>query len=85
MHVNDNSGGATGRPRISVAIPAYNEELMIGPCLRTVLAQSRAADEVIVVDNNSSDRTANVLLEFAADVIVPHEARQGFSTPGIAV
>jgi glycosyltransferase involved in cell wall biosynthesis len=77
MLVNKNLGGAMGRPRISVVIPAYNEETMIGPCLRAVLAQSVAADEVIVVDNNSSDRTAEILLEFTADVIVLHEARQG--------
>lgn len=66
-----------GVPRISVVIPAYNEETMIGACLRAVLSQSRAADEVIVVDNNSSDRTAEILLEFAADVVVLHEQRQG--------
>lgn len=63
--------------RISVVIPVYNEESMIGPCLEAVLAQSRPADEVIVVDNNSTDRTADVLAEFEHEVIVLHEPLQG--------
>lgn len=65
------------RPRISVVIPAYNEESMIGPCLEAVLAQSRPADEVIVVDNNSTDRTAEILHEFRGKVMVLPESRQG--------
>nr|GID87846.1 glycosyl transferase [Actinoplanes derwentensis] len=50
---------------------------MIGPCLEAVLTQSRAADEVIVVDNNSTDRTAEILHEFRGRVIVLHEPLQG--------
>ncbi|WP_433794581.1 glycosyltransferase family 2 protein [Actinoplanes sp. CA-252034] len=65
------------RLRISVVIPAYNEEFMIGACLDAVLAQSRAADEVIVVDNNSTDRTAEILHDFRDRVIVLGEERQG--------
>ncbi len=64
-------------PRISVVIPAYNEESMIGACLDALEKQSRPADEVIVVDNNSTDRTADVLAEFRERVIVLHEPRQG--------
>ncbi len=63
--------------RISVVIPAYNEESMIGACLDAVLGQSRAADEVIVVDNNSTDRTAEILHGFRDRVIVLGEERQG--------
>ncbi|WP_203795492.1 glycosyltransferase [Actinoplanes couchii] len=65
------------RPRISVVIPAYNEESMIGPCLNAVLGQSRPADKIIVVDNNSTDRTAEILREFRGTVIVLDETRQG--------
>lgn len=65
------------RPRISVVIPAYNEETMIALCLDAVLGQSRAADEVIVVDNNSTDRTMEILAGYRDDVIVLQEPRQG--------
>jgi glycosyltransferase involved in cell wall biosynthesis len=77
MLANMSIGGSMSGSRISVVIPAYNEESMIGACLQAVLAQSRAADEVIVVDNNSTDRTAEILRGFRGRVIVLHEERQG--------
>jgi len=46
--------------RISIVIPAYNEERHLGVCLDAVAAQLDAHDEVIVVDNNSTDRTAQI-------------------------
>lgn len=49
-----------GRLRIAVIVCAHNEQAFIDPCLRAVRAQSRPADEVVVVDNASIDRTAQV-------------------------
>lgn len=49
----------------SVVIPARNEERFIGPCLDSVLAQTYANLEIIVVDGNSSDRTAAIVDEYA--------------------
>jgi len=49
--------------RLSVVIPAFNEEQYIGPCLRTVLREVRgygAEAEVIVINNASTDRTGEV-------------------------
>jgi len=45
--------------RISVIVPARNEESNIGPCIRSILAQSYPSDlfEVIVVDDFSTDGT----------------------------
>ncbi|GLY03114.1 glycosyl transferase [Actinoplanes sp. NBRC 101535] len=62
---------------MTVVIPAYNEETAIGPCLDAILAQSRIPDEIIVVDNNSTDATLSVLAGYGAAVTVLHEARQG--------
>ena len=47
-------------PSITVVIPARNEEATIGPCVDSVLAVDYPADrlEVIVVDDDSQDRTA---------------------------
>jgi glycosyltransferase involved in cell wall biosynthesis len=44
--------------RISVIVCAFNEERWIVPCLHSLLAQTRQADEIVVVDNASTDRTA---------------------------
>jgi glycosyltransferase involved in cell wall biosynthesis len=61
--------------KLSVIIPAYNEEKLISGCLEKVYAALRAhasADwtaEVIVVDNNSNDRTAALAREAGARVV----------------
>lgn len=43
--------------KVSVIIPAYNEEQYIAQTLDAVLAQSHPDVEIIVVDNNSTDQT----------------------------
>lgn len=45
---------------LSIVIPVYNEENYLPACLDALAAQSVMPDEVIVVDNNSTDRTAEV-------------------------
>lgn len=44
----------------SVIICAHNEERFLAPCLHSILAQTRPPDEIIVVNNASSDRTGDV-------------------------
>lgn len=51
-------------PRISIVIPVYNEEAQLAACLRTIARQRLKPYEVIVVDNNSTDRTAQVAQRF---------------------
>ena len=51
--------------KISVAICAHNEENWIGATLESLLKQDRPADEVIVVNNASTDRTAQVVEKIA--------------------
>lgn len=50
--------------RVSVVIPVYNEADRIGACLQTLAAQTVKPYEVIVVDNNSTDRTASIAARF---------------------
>ena len=52
--------------RISVLIPARNEEAGIAAALEAVLANGGVELEVIVLDDSSSDRTAAIVTEFAA-------------------
>ena len=51
----------TGRPTVSIVIPAYNEERTIRHCVVAALEQTEPADEIIVVNNKSTDGTATVL------------------------
>jgi glycosyltransferase involved in cell wall biosynthesis len=55
--------------KISVVIPAYNEEQLIGDCLRCLNKQTVAPDEIIVVDNNCTDKTAEIAKSMGATVI----------------
>ncbi|MGI8551319.1 MAG: glycosyltransferase family A protein, partial [Dehalococcoidia bacterium] len=58
-------------------VPAFNEELWIGRCLDSLARQeTRYSYEVIVVDNNSSDGTAEVAASHPG-VRVVREQRQG--------
>lgn len=51
--------------RVSVVITAYNSEAYIADAIQSVLNQSRAVDEIVVVDDGSTDCTRRVVAEFA--------------------
>ena len=51
--------------KVSVLIPARNEELNIGKCLTSVLNQNYKNIEVIVLDDGSTDRTSEILNSFS--------------------
>lgn len=51
---------------ISLIIPAYNVETYLGEALESVLAQSRRPEEVIVIDDGSTDGTGQVAQEFCS-------------------
>jgi hypothetical protein len=53
-------------PAISVLIPARNEERGIAVCVESVLASRHVELEVIVLDDHSTDRTAEIVREVAA-------------------
>ena len=63
-------------PRISVVIPAYNEEKNIKACLRALGSQTTKPYEIIVANNNSTDKTAAIAHEYGARVILAPE--QGY-------
>lgn len=61
--------------KISVVIPAYNEEKFIHQTLESINNQSRKPDEFLIIDNNSKDNTAKIAKKYGAKVIL--EKRQG--------
>jgi glycosyltransferase involved in cell wall biosynthesis len=64
------------RVRVSIVIPAHNEERHLRFCLEAIASQTVAPYEVIVVDNNSTDNTASVAGEFPFASVV-REFKQG--------
>lgn len=57
---------AAHAPKVSIIIPAYNEEVSIERCLLAAARQDLPAWEIIVVDNRSTDRTAEIVRRVAA-------------------
>ncbi|HEX9724445.1 MAG TPA: glycosyltransferase family 2 protein, partial [Vicinamibacteria bacterium] len=55
-----------GRPLASVVVVTYNSERDISRCLDSIHRQSYAPLEVLVIDNDSSDRTEDVVRHYEA-------------------
>jgi len=62
--------------KISILIPAHNEEKAIGNCLNSCLYQSRMPDEIVVVNDGSTDNTARILDGFKNNIIRKITVRQ---------
>ncbi len=66
--------------RISVVIPTHNRALVLPRALDSVLAQTRPAHEIIVVDDGSIDDTATLMRERYAGCRYLHQPNQGVSS-----
>lgn len=64
--------------RISVVIPSYNRASYLPFALDSVLAQTSAAEEIIVVDDGSSDDTSDLLTRYP-QIRVLRQANRGVS------
>ena len=66
-------------PRVSVVIPTYNYARYVPEAIDSVLAQSFEELEIIVVDDGSTDKTAEVLRAFGGQLRVIRQERRGLS------
>ena len=63
-------------PTLSVIIPLYNKEREIAGTLRSVLAQKHLPDEIIVVDDGSTDGSAQIVERLTAESALIRLIRQ---------
>jgi glycosyltransferase involved in cell wall biosynthesis len=64
-------------PTVSCVIPAYNAERFIDRAIKSVLEQSRPPDEIIVVDDGSTDGTAAALESYGSRLRVVRQENEG--------
>jgi cellulose synthase/poly-beta-1,6-N-acetylglucosamine synthase-like glycosyltransferase len=62
---------------VTVIIPAYNEESTISATLSSLFKQSNLPEQIVVVDDSSSDRTAEIAGSFDGVTIVHTPANSG--------
>ncbi|MDB6030412.1 MAG: glycosyl transferase family 2 [Verrucomicrobiales bacterium] len=55
-------------PTVTAIIPTYNRAAMLAQALKSALEQTRPPDEIIVVDDGSTDNTAEVVASHGARV-----------------
>jgi glycosyltransferase involved in cell wall biosynthesis len=60
------AGQPTMNPTVSAIITTYNYERFIAAAIESVLGQTRPPDEVVVVDDGSTDGTAAIVARYAA-------------------
>src|SRR4051812_27885378 len=66
------------KPLVSILIPAYNAERWIADTLRSAIAQTWDAKEIIVIDDGSNDRTLEIAKTFESpSVRVVTQKNQG--------
>lgn len=64
---------------ITVVIPTFNRAGLVPLAIRSVLAQTHPAAEIIVVDDGSADRTSEVLAEFGPKIRAIRQQNGGLS------
>lgn len=70
------------KPKVSVIVPVYNVEYYLSKCLTSIIKQTYSNLEIIIIDDGSDDRSAEICDEFSKKdkrVIVVHKKNEGVS------
>jgi glycosyltransferase involved in cell wall biosynthesis len=66
-------------PRVSVIIPTWNRAIEVRQAIASILAQTYANVEVVVVDDGSTDETPSVLASYGKDIVAIRQENAGVS------
>ena len=67
----------TDSPFISVIIPVFNTERYVAEAIDSVLVQDHSPLEILVVDDGSTDGTAEILTKYGSTIRYLHQPNQG--------
>lgn len=66
--------------RVSIVIPNYNGEKYLEKCLDSLMEQSLQPDEIIIVDNDSKDKSIEIIKKYGNKIkLVVLDKNHGFS------
>jgi glycosyltransferase involved in cell wall biosynthesis len=65
--------------RVTAAIPCYNGERFIGKALEAILSQTRQVDEILVIDDGSTDNSALVASQCPRVRLIQHDCNKGLA------
>ena len=71
-----------------IVIPAHNEDAYIGQTLQSIVSQTILPNKLVVVNDNSSDKTAELVLEFAKNhqwISLVNKTSEAIHLPGSKV
>ncbi len=71
-------GVTTAPGPVSLYVPAFNAERYVARCIESILAQTLRPDEILVVDDGSTDRTAEIARGYSV-AVVAHGANKGLA------
>ncbi len=75
----DSRGSIAAMPSVSVVIPCYNGERYLREALESALGQTRAPDEILLLDDGSIDESAEIARSFGPRVTVISQKNVGQS------
>lgn len=64
-------------PSISVIVPVYNNETTIKKCIQSILESDYTINEVIVINDGSTDKTKDILTTFGNEITMYHIPHSG--------
>jgi glycosyltransferase involved in cell wall biosynthesis len=68
----------TAKPTMGVVITCYNYEKYVGGCISSVLDQTRKADEILVIEDGSTDNSRSVIASFGDRVKAVFKTNEGY-------
>ena len=63
--------------KVTFYVPVYNAEKTIDLCIRSIIDQSYPVDEIIIIDDNSNDKTSELISKYSNTKIIKKEINLG--------